>query len=69
MTKERYLRITHAGYKLHKFQLALELVPIDEWYICQACESHVVIKMNCSWFKYILVRYIMNDYLYKKGSC
>ena len=68
MTKERYLRIMHNGYKLHKFQLALELVPIDEWYICQASETHVVIKMNASLLKYLVIKYIMKDYLYKKES-
>ena len=66
--KRRYLNITHKGYKQHKFILAMELVPDENWYICKVTPRGVKVRLESTWAEYKAISYIMRDYLYTEEA-
>ena len=66
--KRRYMNITHRGYKQHKFILAMELVPDENWCICKVTPRGVKVRLDCTWAEYKAISYIMRDYLYTEES-
>ena len=68
MKKTRYLYITHRGYKQHKFILAMELVPDEDWHICRVTPRGVTVRITSTWAEYKGISYIMRDYLYTEES-